>query len=120
MMSNNYAGNGKYVHQRKVFLDVPMSLETFQELVSHFAKTNVKCTREVNAKFQVEVADFNGIWGENWHVVVLKNSTTVCRIIGSVNVHYRTKKVKLENSSVVRYFPSTFHSAFKDYKPKNF
>ena len=95
-LSFGYKGNFKNV---KFFVvDVPLSPETFSRL---FAE---EYSGDDNFKKTIQVDTLNSILGNNWNCFQFPNSATRRRVLGNVDLHFRTKQlVTFEEQDSNRY-----------------
>ena len=87
LSSLSFSRQGKYTSIKKNSVDLPISPDVFAN------KFPVSYTGQESFKTVVAINDLNDVFGENWHVINFKNSTTTKRVIGLINLHYRRKKI---------------------------
>ena len=78
---------GQYKSSKIYFIDLPFSQRNFRK---YFC---IQYNGEISVKMSMAVSDMDNLFGENWHIVEFKNSSTRKRIIGLVIVHYRKKSI---------------------------
>ena len=71
-------------------MDIPFSYECFSD---HFVQlTNEKIeTKCHSVKVSLTVQELSQVLGDDWNIVIQKNTSTHQRIIGDITLHHRTK-----------------------------
>ena len=87
MSSASQARMGKYRATRNIAVDLPLSQKVFAKMFP------INYNGEESFKQVVSIMDLNRVFGENWHILKFKESSTRKRIIGVVAIHYRRKGV---------------------------
>ena len=91
LLSGAYGGRGKYLHMRKVVVEVPMSRKTFLSAFSNCLSPLIVDTKLNNITGLLQLSDLESVLGSTLHKVYLKNSHTTRRIIGSISLSFREK-----------------------------
>ena len=78
---------GKYTNVKFFFVDLPLSMKAFKLF---FAP---EFLHENNFKKVVTVDDLNSMFGANWNYFEFPESLTRKRVIGNVQLHFRTKTI---------------------------
>ena len=84
----------KHRNVKSVSVDVPCSQEMFiKKFVSILPR--VQYCNEDQYKVTVSASDLSSVFGENWHIFQYSHSSTRCRVIGLIVIHFRKKTMRI-------------------------
>ena len=93
---------GKFVNYKTVSVKVPFSRQAFKTIISPLLQEPKYIPHKNAWKACVEVGSFNCIFGDFWHVVLLRNSQTVRRILGFIKLTHKPELINVLNRSIDR------------------
>ena len=99
LASLSHGKRGKYINIKHISLDLPLSPLVFQTFFP------VDYCGNDGFKGKLSIDELNTVFGTNWHIYNFFQSSTRKRIIGLVLLHFRRKKVKLQEHDSDTNFP---------------
>ena len=100
---NTYSCNSKTGYLKTICVDLPLSQDTFDHFFNKLIpQTNHNERQTTTIKCKVSINDLKTVLGRNWYIYNVPNSSIRQRILGLIQVNYRTKELTITSTNYKR------------------